>query len=163
METSSKSHNRGLISLLFIFALLVSIYPLPLEYRWYRPELLTLLLIYWVLAMPQQFGPLLWFGVGLVQDVVTGSMLGQHAVGTVIIGYLCVLSYQRIRNYSLWQQACWVFVVCGIAGLLYQWTNSLRGVSSAGLMFLTPVLISALSWPLFVFVLDQVRKRFRIR
>lgn len=162
MEASSTPHNRVIITLLFLFSLLVSIYPLPLDYRWYRPELLTLLLIYWVLAMPQSFGPVTWCAWGLSQDVVTGSVLGQHALGTIVAGYLCALIYQRIRNYTLWQQACWVFLVCGIAAFLGQWIHSLQGGASVGLTFLLPALVSALLWPLLVFFLDQLRVRFRI-
>lgn len=163
MAASSDSHNRGIIALLFAVALLLSIYPLPLDYRWYRPELLTLLLIYWVLAMPQQFGPVMWCALGLLQDLVSGSVLGQHALGAIVIGYLCALTYQRIRNYTLWQQACWVFLVCGIAAFIEQWIYSLQGGVSSGLKFLSPVLVSALLWPLLVFFLDQLRVRFRIR
>lgn len=162
METSSTPHNRGIIALLFLFALLVSIYPLPLDYRWYRPELLTLLLIYWVLAMPQQFGPVTWCALGLSQDLVSGSVLGQHALGAIVAGYLCALIYQRIRNYTLWQQACWVFLVCGITAFIGQWIHSLQGGQSTGFKFLMPVLVSALLWPLLVFFLDQVRVRCRI-
>lgn len=162
MEASSKPHNRWIIALMFLLALLLSIYPVALEYRWYRPAFVTLLLIYWVLSMPQAFGPGWWWLIGLSQDLVAGSILGQHALGTVMVGYLCTLSYQRIRNYTLWQQACWVFVVIGISSTIYQWVNSMQGIHSSGLQFLRPALISALCWPLFVFAVDQLKNRYRI-
>jgi len=163
MDHTSRAHGRWIIGIVFAAMLLLSIYPLAPSYRWYRPEWVLLLLIYWVLLMPYFIGPGWWWGVGLLQDVVTGSVLGQHALGTVIVGYLCLLSYQRIRNYTLWQQACWVFVVVGIAAVIYQWVNSLQGMHTVGLKFLWPAFISALIWPLFVFGLDQLRRHYRIQ
>lgn len=162
MQHSEKAHNRWLIIGFFLVALLLAVFPLPFEYRWYRPNFIALLLIYWVLAMPQQFGPVWWFSWGLAQDLVSGSMLGQHALGMMVMGYMCALSYQRIRNYTLWQQACWVFVLVGIAAVVFQWANSLLGIRASGLQFLWPAATSALIWPLFVFVLDQVKTRYRV-
>src|SRR5690606_36059876 len=109
----------GAILLSFALALLLSVYPLPDAWQWFRPEFVALLVIYWVTALPDRIGVGAAFVVGLLQDLVENAVPGQHALALVALSYVCLLSYQRIRNYALWQQSAWVFILIGIHQLFW--------------------------------------------
>lgn len=71
----------GLVILLsFILAFLLTVLPLPDWARFYRPQWSTLVLIYWTLASPYRVGVGIGWATGIVIDVITGTLLGQHAL-----------------------------------------------------------------------------------
>ncbi|MGQ9426186.1 rod shape-determining protein MreD [Gilvimarinus sp. F26214L] len=157
-------HRRprlGLPVASFLVALLLGVVPLPQGAAWFRPEFVALLVIYWTMALPDHMGVGMAFIVGLLQDLVESSALGQHALALVVVAYVCVLSYRRIRNYALWQQSGWVFILVGIHQLFWNWVNSLTGPSAQSLIFLLPALISALIWPLVLLSLRWLSRRNR--
>lgn len=155
-------HNRWLIVASLLLAMLLAIYPLPLDWRWWRPEFVLLLIIYWVLVLPENMSLTLFWLLGLSQDLIEGTPLGQHALGVVIVSYICLQSYQRVRNYGLWQQACWIFVLVGISQLTANWVYTMAGGRAPGLYFLYPALTSALLWPLCSRLFDRLRQFYAV-
>lgn len=151
----------GLVFFSLAVALLLNVAPLPHGWAWFRPEFVTLLVIYWVMALPDRVGVGAAFLTGLVQDTVENATLGQHALALVAVAYVCVLSYQRIRNYALWQQSAWVFVLVGIHQLFWNWVHSIAGPAAQSLIFLVPALVSALIWPVVLITMEWLRYRTR--
>src|SRR5690606_13733584 len=132
----------------FLIALVLSVYPLPMNLRWVRPEFVLLVAIYWIFAMPLTVSFSLLCLLGLFQDLLEGVPFGQHSLGLVIVAYICILSYQRVRNFSIWRQSAWVFVLVGIAQLTDNWVQGMAGRPLSGIQFLYPAITSALMWPL---------------
>jgi rod shape-determining protein MreD len=159
---SQPVHGTWVIVLSFIVAFLLAIYPLPPSVLWARPEWVVLVLIYWVIALPQRIGILVSFLVGLFLDLLEGSVLGQNALSLVVVAYLSLVLYQRLRQFNVWQQAAVVFVMVGINVLVAQWVQNLTGVGSRTLFFLLPALMSALLWPAVLTLLRHLRRRYRV-
>lgn len=159
----TRGHNRWLVPVALVLAMTLAVYPLPLEWRWWRPEFVMLVVIYWVFTLPDHVSLTQVALLGLIQDLVEGTPLGQHALGLVIVTYIGLQSYRRVSNYALWQQGCWVFVLVGIAQLTSNWVHSLSGGDVSGLQFLYPALISALLWPLVHLSFEGLRHRYRIQ
>ena len=113
------------ILLSLLVALLFALVPLPAWSVWVRPEWVALTLIYWCLALPHRVGILSALAVGLLLDVLEGAVLGQNALSLVVIALLCLILYQRVRVFSLVQQAGVVFVLVGINQLICQWVQTL--------------------------------------
>ncbi len=157
-----KSHNRWLILLSFILALLCMVFPLFDAWQWWRPEFLALLVIYWVMMLPQQLSMLLIWCVGCLQDLLAGVALGQHALSLLVVAYVCLLSYQRIRNYVIWKQSFFIFVIIGLHQLIGNWVHSLYGGGAKSLIFLLPALTTAFIWPLAWIFLESMRRKFRV-
>ncbi|MCK4708547.1 MAG: rod shape-determining protein MreD, partial [Gammaproteobacteria bacterium] len=63
-----------LISL--VIALMLNMLPLPEWANYARPDLVTLVLIYWAMALPQIAGVFLAFIFGLLLDVSQSTLLG---------------------------------------------------------------------------------------
>lgn len=155
--------NRWWVYLALIVALMLSVYPLPLEWRWWRPEFVLLVVLYWAFTLPDHTSLTLVFALGLIQDLLAGTPLGQHALGLIVVTYIALQSYRRVANYALWQQAGWVFVLVGLARILGNWVYNLGGGEVSGLSFLYPALVSALLWPLCHRLFEGLRHRYRIQ
>jgi rod shape-determining protein MreD len=146
----------------FFVALLLAVYPLPMAWRWWRPELVLMVAIYWISVFPLSMSLLLLCLLGLYQDLLEGVPLGQHGLSLVIVSYICILSYQRVRNFAVWKEAGWVFVLVGLAQLPGNWVQSMAGRPLTGLYFLAPALTSALIWPFLRMILDGLSRHYRI-
>ena len=160
----SDRDGRGyaVILLTFVAAYVLAVLPLPVWLQWARPEWVALTLIYWCIALPQRVGIAagLLLGVGL--DVLEGSVLGQNAFALVVVALLSQILYQRLRVYSLVQQAAVVFILVGINQLICQWVQNLEGASVLPRQFLLPAVTSALLWPVILLSLRSVRRRYQV-
>ena len=99
--------------------------PLPDWARPFRPDWVTLVTIYWAMATPRLFGMAFAWIVGLILDVSQGTLLGQHALGLVLITYIITLQYQRIRIAPLGQQALIVTALLILKQTIVLWANGL--------------------------------------
>ena len=151
-----------IILLSFVLGLMLSVYPLPENLQWWRPEFLLLVLIYWVVALPQRVGMATAWVLGLLLDVLEGSLLGLNALSMTFVVYIMLLMYQRIRMFSMFQQVFFIFILVALNQMISHWIKGVLGVSSQSLMFLVPAAISALLWPLVFILLRGLRRQFGI-
>ena len=152
----------AVILLTFFTAGVLMVLPLPPWLQWGRPEWVALTLIYWCIALPHRVGIATGLVAGLAVDVLEGAILGQNALALVLVALLSLLLYQRLRVYSLWQQAGVVFILVGMNEMVCQWIQNLEGVGTLPRLFLLPALSSALIWPVVLHVLRGLRRRFRV-
>ncbi|QJQ97199.1 MULTISPECIES: rod shape-determining protein MreD [Halomonadaceae] len=151
-----------LIWLSLLLALCLQVMPLADVWLIWRPDWLGLILIYWCVATPQRVGVLHGFVLGILLDLIEGSPLGLNALTLSLLAFLSALVYQRMRAYSLFQQAILVFVLLGIIQLIEQWLRTLMGPFSIYLAFLLPSFIGALLWPWLFTMLQVLRRRLGI-
>lgn len=143
---------RRLIASSFIIALMLSVFPMDVDWRWFRPEFVALMVIYWSMYAPEYVGiPVAWC-IGLLQDIIEFSLLGPNALGLSITAYLCQLFCQRIGSCSVWQQAGYVFILIGVYLLCSNYVGIIASKQiTAPPFFLFGALVSAFLWPLTVF------------
>lgn len=146
------------ILLVFLFALLLQILPLPEWTQGYRLPFTSLALIYWVLSAPHQVGVFSGWLLGLTQDALTGAMLGQHALTFSITAFICLQLYQRIRVFRIWQQTAIVMALLLLERLIHFWIISSAGHMPISLGFWLPVLLGGLLWPLIQLLLRDGRR-----
>ena len=157
-----EGQGYGVILLTFLAAYVLAVLPLPQWLLWGRPEWVALVLVYWTIALPTRVGIATGLCLGLGLDILEGAVLGQNAFALVVVALLALVLYQRLRVYSLWQQAGVVFVLVGINQLICQWVQNLQGVGARSLLFLLPAVSSALLWPVVLQVLRGMRRRYRV-
>ena len=157
-----EAEGGWIILLSFLIAFVLAVYPMPQALQWARPEWVTLVLIYWIIALPQRIGIVASFSVGLMLDLLEGSLLGQNALSLSVVAYLSLLLYQRLRVFNMVQQVAVIFVMVGINQLVSQWVQNLTGVGSVSVVFLLPALLSALLWPAVLTLLRRVRREYGV-
>jgi rod shape-determining protein MreD len=154
------------IALTFVVAMVLAIVPLPdsvpVELGYLRPEWVVLALIYWVIALPHRVGILVAWSVGLIVDVLLGSLLGQHGIAFIIVAYIASSLYQRLRMFSLWQQSMIVFAIVGLNQLINFWIESIVGIGDWNMWYMLASVVSALLWPSVFFLLRYLRRQFNV-
>jgi len=159
-----KSNGLWVILLSFFLAYLLAIVPFPGWAMNYRPEWVTMVLIYWVMALPYRVGIGSAWLAGLILDILKGSSLGLNAIGLVIVAYVTLSLHLRVRMFSSLQQAGLVLVLVGINLFLCHWLEVMTGYTSAlDLMFIMSALTSAVLWPSLFQILRQTRRGFEVR
>ena len=137
----------------FVLALALSIVPLGDRVVPYRPDWVPLALIYWAIARPRHFGLLTAFAMGLALDLVTGSLLGKHALALLPIVYLALRLHLRIRVALAWQVAVTVVLLLVLYHFLLFWIDGLAQRAIPGAITWAPLLTSAVLWPVVMFTL----------
>ncbi len=151
------------ILLSFLAALVLAVLPFPSWLQWARPEWLSLVLIYWCIALPHRVGVITALALGVGMDVLEGAVMGQNAFAFVTIALLALILYQRLRVFSLLQQSGIVFLLIGIQQLICQWVQNLEGAGAQSALFLLPAVTSALLWPIMLHILRGVRRYYEVR
>ena len=157
-----RARNVWVIWVSLAVALLFSVASMPRFMEIGRPLWLALFLTYWVLALPHRVGMATAWCVGLLADVLNGSLLGQNALILTLITFLVMTLHQRLRMFPMWQQSTVLLVVFGMAQLVQLWLNALTGSRPPTLAFILPALVSALLWPWVCVILRGVHQRMSV-
>ena len=159
-------YGLGIIALTFLVALVLMIVPIPAgipqEIGYLRPEWVVLVLLYWVIALPHRVGIVIAWFVGILVDVLMGSLLGLHAISLMVVAYIADSLYQRLRMFSVWQQSFIVVAIVGVHQLLTFWIENIAGLREWNMWYLMPAVISAMFWPWVFLALRFIRRRFRV-
>ncbi len=155
-------NNSWVIWASFAIALLLDILPLPSGIQLYWPEWLAMVLLYWIVALPQRVGIVTAWVVGLFVDAVQGAVLGLHAVSFAVMAYFGLVLYQRIRLFPRWKQSLVVAMLIGIYMLLVLWLSSFTKPIDKSFGYWLSMLISAIVWPWIYILLRDIRRQFRV-
>lgn len=135
------------LPLSFLLALLLVALPLPQVLSYWRPELVTMLLVFWVLNEPGKVGVWTAFVLGLLLDVLMATTFGVYPLMLATVAYLTRLSYRWVRVLSLWQTGGLVFVLVLVSLVIKRILLGVLGGGTDSLLFWAPALTSALVWP----------------
>ena len=94
--------------------------------------------------------------------MLTGTLLGQHALGLAVVTFLTLKLYRRVRVLPLRQQMFTVFVLLLVERLLTLWSTAVAGYATPSLWYWLTPLIGALLWPWVYVILRDIRRRFRV-
>lgn len=160
---SIRKERTSVIFLTLIAATFLSLLYLPPALDLFRPYWVALVIIYWCLETQDLVTLGKVFVAGLILDLLSGSLLGMHALSLVIIVYLVTRFRARIRFFPPWQQALSVFAILMNDRIILLWIIILRGDPLPSLSFWLPPLIGTLLWPWMFLFLDRVRGAMRQR
>lgn len=146
----------------FILSFMLDIMPLPGNFIFLRPEFTLVVLIYWVLNLPHDYNVGLAFIVGIFLDLLSGTILGEHAIVFVLVSYFLAIFYRQIRFYSMGQQLLMILglIVFDKATLLAM--GHFSGETVPLFFYLLSMLVSWGVWFLVEFYLDSIRQRKKI-
>ena len=159
---TGRDQGSSAIVATFLVALMLTVMPLPDWLRPARPDWVGLVLIYWCLALPDRVGVVTGWFAGLLVDLLTGTLLGQHAMALAVIAWLTLRFHQRIRLFPVWQQALIILVLLVLHQLLALWVDRFIGRPGPPWYFWTPSLLGMLLWPLIFASLRTLRRSFSV-
>ncbi len=156
------ARNGIIIVLSLLLALIASIIPMPLDVDSYRPEWVLVVLVYWTIALPNRVNVMTAWLMGFLLDVLLGSTLGVHAAAMALSVYIATANYQKIRNFSVMQQALIVGVLTALYNLLVFWLQRFLTDIIFSPDYLNPVITSVVLWPWAFLLLRKIRRQFKV-
>jgi rod shape-determining protein MreD len=158
------NHHGGMVIFTsFVIAMLLVALPLPEWAQQLRPDWALLVLIYWCMALPERFGIGLSWLVGLFIDVLTGALLGQHALAYAVVAFVVMKLHKRVRVFPLWQQALLVLILSLLSQLLTLWIKGAIDRVPGSWTYWLPSITSTLIWPWAFLLMRDIRRRFRVQ
>jgi rod shape-determining protein MreD len=137
-----------LVAISFFAAIILNIIPLPPALTLFFPLWLPLVLIYWIMVLPEHIHFTLAWTLGLFIDVLYGSCLGEHSLALCIVTYLAYRFHLQFRMFPLPQQIFFIFVMLMIYQVVLILIQNWLGFPVDFRWAWIPLLMSALVWPL---------------
>lgn len=156
-------NNLKVASLSLFVAFMLTIMPLPEWMVEFRPDWVTLVMIYWAMALPARTGVTIAWLSGLMLDVSHGAILGQHALGLMLVIYIVHIQHQRLRMASLVQQAIVIFFLLLLKQLIVLWVSGIVGHAPDTWLYFMPCFTGALLWPWIYIIMRDLRRKFGYR
>jgi rod shape-determining protein MreD len=97
-----------------------------------------------------------------VLDILLGTTLGVHSLAMCISIFVLAANYQRLRNYSVWQQSVVIGILAALYHLVVFWLQHMITDIYFLFTYLWPVLTSMLIWPWLFLLLRKIRRQLRI-
>ncbi len=123
------------------------------------PDVLALVVVFWIVHQPHRVGMGSAFLFGLLLDVHQGSILGQHALAYTAMGFLAVALQRRLPWFTVLSQALQILPLFLLAHALELTVRMMAGGTFPGLSILLAPLLEALLWPLVSLLLLLPQRR----
>lgn len=130
---------------------------------WLRPAWVALVVFYWVMELPHRIGLISAWVVGVLVDVLLGEPLGLNGALLAAVTYVGWRFYERLRMYSVIQQAAVVGVLVLGAELLRGVVLELTGARPFSWGLIGPAAVSLVAWPFVAALLDGLRRRMQVQ
>jgi rod shape-determining protein MreD len=123
------------------------------------PDWVALVLLFWCIHQPTKVGMGAAFALGLIMDVADASIMGQHALGYVLLAFGAGVLSRRILWFPLIQQALHVLPILMGTQIIMLLIRLAFGAEFPTLLWFLGGFISALLWyPLtYLLLLPQYR------
>jgi len=97
------------------------------------------------------------FLIGILLDILTGSLMGMHALSLVVMIYLVQRFRSRIRFFPPWQQAFSVLALLVNDRIINLWLSSLLGEPIPTWQYWLSPIFGMVLWPWLFLLFDKVR------
>ncbi len=162
MIISSRTRSQLILASTFLVALIISLVRWPDWAQSFRPDWVGLVLIYWCLAIPHRVSIGTGWAVGLVEDILYGSLLGQYALAKSVIAFMAVKLHLKIRMFPRWQQAVVVFLMLLTGQVMVAWIKAFTDQASTTMPYFSPSIVGMVLWPWLFVILRDIRRRGQI-
>lgn len=116
-----------------------------------RPDFVLLTLLYWLLRAPHLCNVGTAWMLGLLIDLASGSLFGQHALAYSVTGFFAIFYQRRLVLFSAWQQAVYVLLLLLLSQIVLLIVKLFAGNAPPGWGYFLPSLSGVLLWQLLVF------------
>lgn len=146
------------IVLSIVIGSVLMVYPLSYDISGWRPLIMLMIMLFWVLCQPTWCGVWFAFALGIFTDLLLDAPLGLNALSFVLITFFVRYFTRERRILTFWN----IWTLAGLAilaHLLFIWFAQTLGDMGFSLArHWQPLLTSILFWPVVYYCL----KRWRI-
>jgi rod shape-determining protein MreD len=142
---------------LFI-ALLCQLYPWVGQGVILRPDFMLVVLIYWLLRAPHLCNMGTAWVAGILVDLATGSLLGQHALTFALTAYIALSYQRRLVLFNLVQLAGYVFGLLVFERIILLLLKLFEGNDGQGFGYFWPILTGMVLWQIMIILFGAVTR-----
>lgn len=152
--------NRGFILGTILFAMFLTLIPLPESINAFRPDWMAMTVLFWSLRSPQHFNLGTAWIIGIALDLILGTLFGQHALALIIFAYIAILLEKPFRAMSIALQVLSAAVMLGIYRTILVWIWGMGPEHDITPLEWMPLLTSAIFWPGYSYLLNLLDAQF---
>ena len=123
------------------------------------PDFLALVLVFWNVHQSRRIGVGVAFIFGLLMDVHSGSVLGQHALAYTLLSFFAITVHRRLLWFSVPSQALQILPLFLAAHAVALLVRVISGGMFPGWELLLGPVIEALLWPVVTVLLLAPQRR----
>lgn len=135
-----------LIYLTLFIALLCQLFPWTGQGIILRPDFMLVVLLYWLLRAPYLCNVGTAWVAGLLVDLATGSLLGQHALAFTLTAFLALSFQRRLVLFNLTQIATYVLGLLLFARIITLVLKLFAGHEAPSWHYFWPAITGMLLW-----------------
>ena len=146
------------VYLSLLIALLFQLFPWVGQGVILRPDFMLVVILYWLLRSPNLCNVgTAWFA-GLLVDLATGSLLGQHALTFSITAFVALTYQRRLVLFNTWQLLTYVFALLMIERVLILLLKLFEGNENPGFTYFWPVITGLLLWQIMILLFGSLTR-----
>ncbi len=144
--------HTSLISvyLSLLLALLCQLFPWAGQGVIFRPDFMLVVILYWLLRAPNLCNVGTAWVAGLLVDLATGSLLGQHALSFSIAAFIALSYQRRLVLFNTLQLVGYVAALLTFERILILLLKLFEGNESPSWHYFWPVISGLLLWQLMI-------------
>ncbi|CAD83367.1 rod shape-determining protein MreD [Candidatus Blochmanniella floridana] len=138
-------------------------YVLFFSITWYlQPSWTMMLLIYWIVLIPNKINIGTGFFLGLILDCISCSTLGIQTLSMSIISYLTIRKIYLFRHTYVWQQSIFIVLFSFInQNIKFLIQFLMFSVSYSPKIFYNCIL-DGIMWPVLIFLIHKINNSSKI-
>ncbi len=140
-----------------VFAFLLNVVPLGRVPA--MPDFLALVLVFWNVHESRRVGIGAAFVFGLLMDVHSGAVLGQHAFAYTLLSFFAVTIHRRLLWFTVPSQAMQILPLFVAAQAVSMLIRVIAGGMFPGWSLILAPLFQALLWPVATWLLLAPQRR----
>lgn len=123
-----------------------------------RPDFMLVVILYWLLRAPNLCNVGTAWIAGILVDLATGSLLGQHALSFTLTAYIGLSYQRRLVLFNPWQLAGYVFGLLIFERLLMLFLKLFEGNDYPGWTYFLPVFSGLILWQLMILMFGALTR-----
>ncbi len=141
--------RRLFIYISLFLALLCQLFPWTGQGIILRPDFMLVALLYWLLRAPYLCNIATAWVVGLLMDLSTGSLLGQHALAFTLTAFIALSFQRRLVLFTALQIFSYVFVLLAFTRLTLLVLKLFAGHEAPSWHYFWPAVTGIILWQIF--------------
>lgn len=150
--------NRLLIYSTLFLALLCQLFPWTGQGIIFRPDFMLVVLLYWILRTPHLCNVGTAWTVGILVDLATGSLLGQHALAFTLTAFIALSFQRRLVLFTMVQITFYVLGLLFFARTMILILKLFAGNESPSWHYFWPIVTGILLWQLLRLVFGSLSR-----
>jgi rod shape-determining protein MreD len=146
----------------FFVAFSLMIFPLPAKIACLRPDFALLVLIYWVVNLPERSGLILAFIIGIFYDLLSGTAFGVMGLSMSVVAFFVMNMRMRLRILSFMQHFSLILLLLVISKVVHLCFQLALKQPPLGFTYWLSCISSTLCWPFVCNILNNYQRILKI-